>query len=239
MESTVSPRITNKSTVTHIDSLGNDLTIVNAARVSFRNNQDTFNENSDSKLLNYLAKHKHYSPFRHAFMQFHIKCPEFVARQLYKHVVGIECTSTHPIKDHAWNEVSGRYVKICEFYQPYVWRKQHISNKQASDGPLERDKNSAADIEYINTVQTIMKSYNRLLELGVAKEQARSILPMCFMTEFYWTASFQAIMNLIELRNAPDAQEEIRDVATQVEEYVISAFPHAYAAWFLNSTEKK
>jgi len=222
---------TNQSIVTVIDTLGSDLTIVNAARVSFQNRKETFSEGADSKLLTYLAKHKHYSPFRHFFLQFHIKCPEFVARQLYKHVVGIECTSSQPTKDHAWNEVSGRYVEIHEFYQPYVWRKQSASNKQASDGPVDREKNSTADIIYIDTLQTIMKAYNNLLNLGIAKEQARSILPMCFMTEFYWTASFQAIMNFIELRNAPDAQGEIQDIAVQIEEHVKKAFPYAYAAW--------
>ena len=115
-----------------IDHLGDDLTVVNSARVSF-GKRKTMYEDGDRKLVTFLAKNKHYSPFRHMIVQFHIKAPEFVMRQWYKHVVGIETTSSSATKDHAWNEISGRYVVYEEeFYCPSVYRKQSEDNKQAS-----------------------------------------------------------------------------------------------------------
>lgn len=214
-----------------IDSLGSDLTVVNSARVSFGKRKTQFDEPSDSKLLYYLASHKHYSPFRHIMLQFHIRCPEFVARQLYKHVVGIETTSTHPIKDHAWNEISGRYLSINEFYGPSQWRKQSKSNKQGSEGLVEPEVQEKATQLYKKTIQQIESCYLELQSMGIAKEQARIILPLSFMTECYWTASFQAIMNFIELRKAPDAQFEIQEIAKIIEKETEKYFPRAYHAW--------
>ena len=124
-------KVLDKGFIEVIDTLGNDLTVVNSARVSFGKRKKKFDK-SDAKLVSYLAKHKHYSPFRHLQIQFHIKAPEFVMRQWYKHVVGIETTSNHPTKDHAWNEISGRYVPYDEFYMPTEFRKQSEDNKQAS-----------------------------------------------------------------------------------------------------------
>ena len=116
-----------------IDHLGNDLSVANSARVSFGKRKKTYDKR-DERLVRYLAKHKHYSPFRHLQVQFHIKAPEFVMRQWYKHVVGIETTSNSSTKDHAWNEIRGRYVPVEDFYTPNVWRKQSEDNKQASEG---------------------------------------------------------------------------------------------------------
>ena len=114
-----------------MDHLGDDLTVVNSARVSF-GKRKTMYEDGDRKLVTFLAKHKHYSPFRHMVVQFHIKAPEFVMRQWYKHVVGIETTSSSATKDHAWNEISGRYVPVKDFYNPLAWRQQSTDNKQGS-----------------------------------------------------------------------------------------------------------
>jgi thymidylate synthase (FAD) len=223
------------SKVTCIDTLGSDLTIVNAARVSFAKRKTTFDPKADFGLLKYLAKHKHYSPFRHVQMQFHIKCPEFVARQLYKHVVGIETTSTHPTKDHAWNEVSGRYVELHDYYEPSEWRQQSVSNKQASDGPIEDPMSQErANQLYAEHLKNTEKVYKELLDLGIAREQARIVLPLSFMTEFYWTVSFQAVMNFIQLRDASDAQGEIQDIAVQLRDIVKEKFPFAYDAWCLS-----
>lgn len=128
--------VLDKGFIEIIDHIGSDLTVVNSARVSFGKRKSQYDEN-DRKLVKYLAKHKHWSPFRHLVVQFHIKAPEFVMRQWYKHVVGIETSSSYPTKDHAWNEISGRYVPVKDFYRPSNWRKQSDNNKQASEGSIE------------------------------------------------------------------------------------------------------
>ena len=123
-------KVLDKGFIEVVDSLGDDLTVVNSARVSFGKRKKYWDK-SDERLVRYLAKHKHYSPFRRLQVQFHIKAPEFVMRQWYKHVVGIETTSNSSAKDHAWNEISGRYVEVEDFYYPSVWRKQSDDiNKQ-------------------------------------------------------------------------------------------------------------
>ena len=123
-------------------------------------------------------------------------------RQWYKHVVGIETTSSSVTKDHAWNEISGRYVPVEEFYIPEIWRKQSKDNKQASEGELTEVQNSRAIHAYNTALTTTMNMYERLVkDYGVAKEQARVILPLSQYTEDYRTASFQEIMNFIELRD--------------------------------------
>jgi len=122
--------VLDKGFIEVVDSLGNDLTVVNSARVSFGKRKSVWSA-ADRRLVKYLAKYKHYSPFRHLQVQFHIKAPEFVMRQWYKHVVGIETSSSHSTKDHAWNEISGRYVPVEDFYTPDVWRKQSEDKKQA------------------------------------------------------------------------------------------------------------
>ncbi len=212
-----------------IDKLGNDLTVVNSARVSFGKRKEKFDE-SDRKLVKYLAKHKHWSPFRHLMVQFHVKAPEFVMRQWYKHVVGIETTSTSSAKDHAWNEISGRYVPVTDFYSPNNWRRQSEDNKQASEGSI--DNQDAANNVFTEVMQHVLNSYEKLLELGVAKEQARMILPLNQYTEVYWTASFQAIMNFIDLRDEATAQWEIREYAKAMKEMMLEIYPETTKIWF-------
>src|ERR1044072_3599697 len=120
----------NIGSIELVDHMGSDLTVVNSARVSFGKRKTQLDE-SDTKLINFLAKHKHWSPFRHVQFQFHIKAPEIVGRQMYKHIIGAD----YAFKDHAWNEISGRYVEYDdEFYIPSMYRKQSDSNKQASIG---------------------------------------------------------------------------------------------------------
>ena len=131
--------VLDKGFVEVIDALGIDLTVANSARVSFGKRKNKY-DRSDERLVRYLAKHKHFSPFRHLIVQFHIKAPEFVTRQLYKHVVGIETTSSSITKDHAWNEISQRYVPVDEFYIPEVWRAQSEDSKQASSGKIEKQE---------------------------------------------------------------------------------------------------
>lgn len=223
-------QVLDKGFIEVIDKLGNDLTVVNSARVSFGKRKDKL-DSSDEKLIKYLIENKHYSPFRHVMVQFHLKAPEFVMRQWYKHVVGIEATSSHPTKDHAWNEISGRYVEIDEknYYSPQTWRSQSKDNKQASSGQIEYQ--NTADDYYKEAMNHIFEMYNNLLDLGVAKEQARIILPLNIYTEVYWTASFQAIMNFIELRDADHAQWEIREYAKTMKDIMLELFPVITKFW--------
>ena len=125
-------KVLDKGFVEVIDSLGTDLTVANAARVSFGKRKAKWDTQTDARLVRYLAKHKHFSPFRHLQVQFHIKAPEFVMRQWYKHVVGIETTSNSSTKDHAWNEISGRYVEYCLLYTSPSPRDAHESRMPSS-----------------------------------------------------------------------------------------------------------
>ena len=220
--------VLDKGYIEVVDKLGDDLTPVNAARVSFGGRSDTFEE-KDRKLSKFLIKHKHFSPFRHQHVMFIIKAPEFVMRQWYKHVVGIETTSAHVTKDHAWNEISGRYVPYDEFYEPTEFRKQSEDNKQASDGLVE-DQIKATMMWREAQTKTI-ETYKELLDMGMAKEQARSILPLTVYTKVWWTASFQSIMNFIELRDEPTSQVEIQEYARALKEIMLDIFPETTELW--------
>ena len=220
--------VLNKGFIEVIDHLGNDLTVANSARVSFGKRKDTYDK-SDERLVHYLAKHKHFSPFRHLVVQFHIKAPEFVMRQWYKHVVGAETTSSYSTKDHAWNEISGRYVPVEEYYIPENWRQQSEDSKQASVGAIAQQEEASEC--YTKAIQIGRHYYERLLELGVAKEQARIVMPLSQYTEVYWTASFQAIVNFIELRDEPSAQWEIREYAKVLKEQMSSIYPKTMQIW--------
>ena len=220
--------VLDKGYIEVVDKLGDDLTPVNAARVSFGGRSDIFEE-KDRKLSKFLIKHKHFSPFRHQHVMFIIKAPEFVMRQWYKHVVGIETTSAHVTKDHAWNEISGRYVPYDEFYEPTEFRKQSEDNKQASDGLLN-DQVSAM-IKWRTAQTKLIETYKEFLNMGMAKEQARSILPLTVYTKVWWTASFQSIMNFIELRDEPTSQVEIQEYARAVKEVMLETFPETTKLW--------
>jgi thymidylate synthase (FAD) len=220
--------ILDKGYIELVDTLGDDLTPVNAARVSFGGRSETFEE-KDRKLSKFLIKHKHFSPFRHQHCMFIIKAPEFVMRQWYKHVVGIETTSSHVTKDHAWNEISGRYVPYDEFYEPTEFRKQSEDNKQASDGLVKNQKNAKKVWEMGQNVA--ISCYRQLLDMGMAKEQARSILPLTVYTKVWWTASFQSIMNFIELRDEATSQVEIQEYARGLKEVMLKTFPETTKLW--------
>ena len=223
-------QVLDKGFVEVVDSLGNDLTVVNSARVSFGKRKETFDK-SDERLVRYLAKYKHYSPFRHLQVQFHIKAPEFVMRQWYKHVVGIETTSNSSTKDHAWNEISGRYVPVEDYYEPSVWRKQSDDNKQASEGVLDDLQQRRMDDAYNDLMRKVRMTYDKMVKAGMAKEQARIILQLNQYTEVYWTASFQAIMNFIELRDEPTSQWEIQQYAKVMKELMFDVYPKTTEIW--------
>ena len=223
-------KVLDKGFIEVIDKLGDDLTVVNSARVSFGKRKTKWDK-SDERLVRYLAKYKHYSPFRHLQVQFHIKAPEFVMRQWYEHVVGIETTSNSPTKDHAWNEISGRYVPVEDFYVPSVWRKQSEDNKQASEGVLDDLQQKRMTSTYNEYMRQVEMAYDRMIASGMAKEQARIILPLNQYTEVYWTASFQGIANFIELREESTSQWEIQQYAIAMKEMMYDIYPKTIKIW--------
>ena len=220
--------VLDKGYIELVDSLGDDLTPVNAARVSFDGFSEEFTD-KDRKLSRFLIKHKHHSPFRHQHAMFIIKAPEFVMRQWYNHVVGIETTSSHVTKDHAWNEISGRYVPYDEFYEPKEFRKQSEDNKQASDGLV--DDQVTATMKWREAQMKTIETYKELLDMGMAREQARSILPLTVYTKVWWTASFQSMMNFIELRDEATSQVEIQEYARAMKKIVLTLFPESSKLW--------
>ena len=188
-------------------SMGSAVSIVNAARVSMGKKVEQITE-PDRRLLRYLWEHEHTSPFRHVQLQFHIKAPVFVLRQWMKHQVGC-----------AWNEISGRYVTFNqEAWTPDVWRSQSPVIKQGSGADLE-DGSDAAEL-YASAMRNSFNAYEALLALGVAKEQARLVLPLSLMSECYWTASLQAVIHFLRLRQDGHAQAEIRAYADAIRELV-------------------
>ena len=199
-----------------IDTMGTDLTVVNAARVSYSKTKDTFDVVKDEKLIQYLAKHNHWSPFAHASLQFRIKAPIFVARQLVKHQVGL-----------VWNEVSRRYVDFPpELYKPETWRGRPKNSKQGSDGEIKLDQTIEYSME--SAMQSCLITYNTLLEKGVAPEQARMVLPQSMMTEWYWSGTLYAFSRICNLRCKPDTQKETRDVADEMSKICDEKFPYSW-----------
>jgi thymidylate synthase (FAD) len=200
--------------------LGGDLTVVNSARVSFGKHATGLGSD-DVRLILYLAKHGHTSPFRHVQLQFRVKAPEFVARQWYKHAVGGGFTDT------PWNEISQRYTEVpTEFYRPAIWRAQ--KGRQTSEGGIE--KQAHAHLERSKAYLYAKSAYERLLELGVAREQARLVLPLSVYTEWYWTTSLQAAAHFIKLRSDEHAQQEIRVYADAVRQLTMKVAPVSLAA---------
>ena len=251
-------------TATYIDHMGTDLSVVNAARVSFnktssweltdwRDSEDYARKEvlseADTKLINYLAKHKHTSPFGHCFASFHIKAPIFVARQLVKH------------KFLRWNEISRRYVdNEPEFYEPDEWRGKSADKKQGSEGVLELDKmyttppyrhikdvfkkepekyglyedSIVPDLSLLNEVhecdEYVISIYRKLIAAGVAPEQARMVLPQSTMTEWYWSGSLDAFADMCNLRCKSDTQYETRLVAWHIHRHMDRLFPVSWVA---------
>ena len=202
-----------------IDKMGTDLTIVNAARVSFGKRKTEMSE-GDEKLIKYLAKHGHWSPFGHASLQFRIKAPIFVARQLVKHQIGL-----------TWNEISRRYVEYePEFYEVDKWRGRPINKKQgSSEEEIEWiDRGTSTDALQSQVETIALKNYNRMLEAGVAPEQARMILPQSMMTEWYWSGTLYAFARVCNLRCAEDAQYETRIVANLINDECERLFPKSW-----------
>jgi thymidylate synthase (FAD) len=229
-------KVLDKGFIKVLGIFGDDLVVTNSARVSFGKQKTVFDD-KDERLIKYLIENKHMSPIRQVMIRLHIKSPEFVMRQLYKHVVGIEACSTHATNLHSFNEISGRYVMLDEFYVPNEWRLQSKDNKQGSaDDKISDEKNKECSELYQQTIDTIMTNYHKLVdEHGVAKELARTLLPLSIYTESIWTMSLQALLNFIDLRTHPHAQYEIRQYAYIMEDIVKDNFPIVYKYWQLNN----
>jgi len=236
--------------VTYIQHMGNDLTVVNAARVSFGKQKEALGftgaeggamrpilHNSDVKLINYLAKHRHMSPFGHCFVSFHVEAPIFVARQLVKH------------KFLRWNEISRRYVdNDPEFYVPENWRERADDKKQGSGNGFVNElqcddtEDYADDKAYLadywetntsryvedNTYSSSFAIYKELLANNICPEQARMVLPQSTMTEWYWSGSLDAFADMCILRCKDDTQGETRDIAHQISKVMLDLFPNSW-----------
>lgn len=201
-------------TVELIDSMGSDLSVVNAARVSMNKVSSELNE-KDKKLIDYLADHNHWSPFAHSFASFRIKAPVFVARQLVKHQVGF-----------AWNEVSRRYVDFePEFFVPDFWRERADNVKQGSGGNISSFKNFISNSLLYAFHKLALWLYSFLLWLDVCPEQARMVLPQSMMTEWIWSGSLMAWARMVNLRLDAHAQYETRIVADLVDQKMYELFP--------------
>lgn len=211
-----------------IDTFGDELTVVNTARVSFGIHKDALDE-KDIKLLHYLVRNNHTSPFRGVMFRFHVKAPLFVKQQIYKHVVGSEWFAPTSTQLHGWNEMSGRYCKMTDIYFPKEWRKQSTNSKQGSEGIIESSDN--INNKYNELVQNILSLYNELCESNVAKEQARIILPQSLYTECIWTVSFQGIMNFLVLRLDEHSQWETRQYAEAISKLVQKQLPVLFSIW--------
>ena len=209
--------------VTYVNHMGDDLSVVNAARVSFgkksdymmriHNGEAKVLQHKDNRLIKYLAKHNHKSPFNHTFTTFHVKAPVFVARQLVKH------------EYMPWNEISRRYVDSePEFYVPDVWRGRSADKKQGSEGVVKTN----ANVEYHNNV--MLQLYKQQLDEGVSPEQARMHLPQSMMTEWYWSGTLYAFAKMCGLRLKEDTQAETRIVAEKVEDVMAKLYPVSWEA---------
>ncbi len=223
--------------VTLTDYMGSDLSVVNAARVSFGKHKSEMDD-KDVKLINYLGAHKHMSPFRHVIFTFTLEgVSEVVCRQLYKHQVGCAYTSGE-FKEAAttWNEISGRYVKLePEFHVPANFRKQSKSNKQASVEGENVETEDAVRAIYLYAMEHSFAAYKKLLDLGVCGEQARMVMPLSFKNSLIWTASLEATINFIKLRDHEGAQLEIRNLARAIKKLIEPICPHSIEALLKSS----
>lgn len=215
-----------------VDSMGSDLSIVNAARVSYDKESVDFSE-KDEKLLNFLVREHHTSPFRHTALTFEVYAPLFVARQWWKYAVA----SSHIDDQNGWNESSRRYITESElFYIPAdnQWRSAPENSKQGSGDPVPIELGTEFTNELISVVENGTELYNRALRYGIAPEQARLFLPAYGLyVRWRWTASLQSVLTFLEQRLAHDAQVEIQEYAQEVAKIVQEKFPETCKAFGL------
>ena len=221
-----------KSSLRLLDSMGNSLSVVNDARQSFAAESAEWTER-DGRLLRYLAKHHHTSPFRGVVFKWSVKAPLFIARQWWKHTVA----STFVDDQLGWNEKSFRYCAAdeAEFYIPIEFLQQSEDNRQASAGALSGTSQALALAQYAQAVEACKQAYTGLLLTGVSKEQARAILPSALYTSFVWTCSLQALFHFISLRIGKGAQGEIVAYAKALLELGRPVAPEAFDAFAENN----
>ncbi|MDA8860385.1 FAD-dependent thymidylate synthase [Planktomarina temperata] len=199
---------------TLIDYMGSDLSVVNAARVSFGTKHEVFNEKKDAKLINFLARNNHVSPFGHAFASFHVSAPIFIARQLVKH------------KFLRWNEISRRYVSNePKLYEPTTWRGKAFDKKQGSSDTVVIE-----GVEIRATQSYDISLYKHLLEMGICEEQATIVLPANLMTEWYWSGSLDAFADMCKLRCTKDTQNETKIIADEISDIMKRLYPVSWEA---------
>lgn len=218
-------RILDKGSVELVDFMGGDLRVVNSAKVSF-NKESTEIGSAEERLINYLIKHRHGSPFEHSYFTFRVKAPLFVVREWQRHRIG------------SFNEMSGRYVEFePEFYVPSLWRVPADTNKQGSKDPSDKlwSWHNQNFETYEDALTNSYSQYRLLIESGVAKEMARMILPLSLYTEFYWTVNARSLMNFLNLRTGQDAQLEIREYGLALESVFKDKMPITYEAWIANN----
>ena len=205
--------------VEYIDHMGSDVSVVNAARVSFNKEVKELND-ADEKLLRFLAKHDHWSPFAHTCLQLRVTAPIFLARQFVKHCVG-----------GVWNEISRRYVHDeVSFFMPNSWREKPINMKQGSGDDSDEQVNEKANSILEMLSHTSLDAYNRFIEMGIAPEQARMILPQNMMTQWYWSGSLAFWHRVYHLRIDSHAQKEAQDIASKIGEICIEHYPKSWDA---------
>lgn len=196
-----------------ITHMGSDLTVVNAARVSFDKQHDKL-MNSDYNLIKYLAKHRHWTPFAHCFLQFRITAPIFVARQLGKHQIGL-----------TWNEVSRRYVNHDpEFWDAETgWREATEDKKQGSGKLSHFQPDMYRSLDIVN--KTCLSHYRQALDMGICEEQARALLPQSMMTMWWWSGSLYAFARVCQQRMTDDAQQETKQIAQAIDNHCKTLYP--------------
>lgn len=205
-------------------SMADDLSVVNSARVSFAKRSETLDQAAIG-LINFLMRERHGTPFEHNSFRFHIKCPIFVAREWFRHRIG------------SFNEFSARYSEVPnEFFSPLL---EDVRKQTGKPGSYTFEKMNLSDAEKAKKIieennTSAYESYLELLEMGVAKELARSVLPVSMYTQFYWTVNARALMNFLSLRTAESAQVDIRKYAKDVERIFESQMPITHEAWIKN-----
>lgn len=209
--------------------MGSDLDVVNAARVSFHKESEEFSA-ADNKLIEYLAKHNHWSPFAHCSVKFRVKAPIFIARQLVKHTVGF-----------TWNEVSRRYVNSSpEFYAPAEWRMAAENVKQGSSNDVFTGEGKAwCKQQLLGVCNEAWLAYSDMIEEGVCPEQARMMLPQNTMTEWIWTGTLYAWARMCQLRLDKHTQYETRQVAKAIEKEIRALFPASWTALMQDDKKEK
>ncbi|MBI5596279.1 MAG: FAD-dependent thymidylate synthase [Elusimicrobia bacterium] len=213
-------KVLDKGFVRLVETMGGDEGVVQAARVSYAGTSK--GDEKDKKLIAYLLKHQHLTPFEHALFKFHVKCPIFVARQWFRH------------RFAAYNEISFRYTQTAEdFYFPEAWRAQDFKNKQGSVRSEELD-HAALSKEFKAAVAQSFKVYEAMIKAGVAREMARMVLPVNLYTEFYWTVNARSLMNFLSLRADGHAQAEIQRFAEALSAHFAACAPWTYEAFLAN-----